>query len=100
MAVYKNDNKFDKSNVDFKDDLVIDYSKEKSQKTFEYIDYGFSYFNKDFYLSLSSQKKFDLSQAFIKAVRKKSLYGFEVFNRFYEIGSPSSLDEFKLKMER
>ena len=57
-------------------------------------------FNKDFYLSLSSQKKFDLSQTFIKAAQKNSLYGFEVFNRFYEIGSPSGLDEFKLKMER
>ena len=48
MTVYKNNNKFDKSNVDFKDDLVIDYSKENSNKKFEYIDYGFSYFNKDF----------------------------------------------------
>ena len=100
MTVYKNNNKFDKSNIDFKDGLVVDYCKDNLNKDFEYIDYGLSYFTRDFYLSLSAEKKFDLSHILKKASQKKSLYGFEVFNRFYEIGSLSSLNEFKLKIER
>ena len=48
MAIFKNKNKYDKSNVRLKNKSII-YEKNTSSNTnFDYIDYGASYVNKKF----------------------------------------------------
>ena len=47
MAIYKNQNRYDKSNVERKKSEFIVYDKSKKNK-YEYIDYGASYLEKKF----------------------------------------------------
>ena len=51
MAIYKNQNKYDKSNVERKNSNYIVYDKSKKDK-FDYIDYGVSYFEKKIFKNL------------------------------------------------
>ena len=46
MAIYKNKNKYDKSNVEIKKSNYIVYDKSKKINNFDYIDYGASYLEK------------------------------------------------------
>ena len=48
MAIYKNQNKYDKSNVERKKSNLIIYDKSKKNKNYDYIDYGVSYLKKIF----------------------------------------------------
>jgi NDP-sugar pyrophosphorylase family protein len=43
--------------------------------------------------SYSAEQPFDLAEVMAKLVREKLLAGFEVSERFYEIGSPAGLQE-------
>jgi len=43
--------------------------------------------------SFPADKPFDLSEVMGKLVREKQLAGYEVRERFYEIGSPAGLTE-------
>jgi len=45
MTIYKNENRFDQSNVHFKENKILEYSKNETSKKMKYIDYGFSNFN-------------------------------------------------------
>ena len=60
MAIYKNDNKFDKSNVRINKKIII-YKKNKPNKKANYIDYGVTYVKKSIFKSVSSKSKFDIS---------------------------------------
>ena len=94
MAIYKNDNKFDKSNVRINRKIII-YKKNKPNKKANYIDYGVTYVKKSIFKSVSSKSKFDISILYEELSKKKLLKGYIVKKRFYEIGSYSGIKEFK-----
>ncbi|MDI6856235.1 MAG: nucleotidyltransferase family protein [Candidatus Thermoplasmatota archaeon] len=95
MVVYKNYNKYDKSNTIVKDNFVIDYDKEHKKKGMVYIDYGVVAFRKDV-LSLIPQNKFyHLDSVFKTLIEKKDLLAFETYTPFYEIGSVEGLKRFE-----
>lgn len=95
MAIYKNNNKYDKSNVKFNDKDIIYDKNNSSNKKFDYIDYGVSYVNRKIFENLPKNKKFDLSIIFQNISKKKKLYGYAVAKRFYEIGSYKGIKDFK-----
>ncbi len=94
MTVYKNENNFDSSNVEFKKGILINYEKGSKSKEMHYIDYGLSYFRKEAFTSLDLPKVFDLSELCHKLSKARQIRGYEVFIRFYEIGSPEGIDQF------
>ena len=70
MAIFKNKNKYDKSNVRLKNKSII-YEKNTSSNTnFDYIDYGASYVNKKIFEKMPKNKKFDLSILLQKYIKK------------------------------
>jgi len=91
MTIYKNDGKFDKSNVEYKDGKIISYSKENT-KGMMHIDYGVSVFNKHA-LDGFDQEKFDLKEVFLKMLKQNELTSYVAKNRFYEIGSFNGIRE-------
>lgn len=95
MAIYKNKNKYDKSNIELKDSNKINYFKFKVKKKLFYIDYGVSYLNKKIFIGIKKDKKFDLSSLFHNISRKNILKGHMVKKRFYEIGSYNGIKELK-----
>ena len=94
MAVYKNNNKFDKSNVRMNKKAII-YEKKKPDKKANYIDYGVTFVKKSIFKSVSSNSKFDISILYEELSKKKLLKGYIVKKRFYEIGSYNGIKEFK-----
>jgi len=93
MCVLKNDGKFDKSNVVFKNNQLIKYSKKKPIINMNYIDYGLSVINANVFDIYAKETFLDLSSIFERLSKEKQLDGFEVYERFYEIGSLYGLKE-------
>ncbi len=58
-----------------------------------HIDYGLSLFQAAAFDSYVRDEPFDLAEVMGKLVREKQLAGYEVRERFYEIGSPAGLAE-------
>ena len=94
MTVLKNNNKWDKSNVIYEDNEILLYDKNVYDPKMKYIDYGLSVLQKEIFLNIHHDK-FDLSDIFNKLSKNKALGSFEVFERFYEIGSLTGIDLFR-----
>ena len=93
MTVYRNEGKYDTSNVVFRDGKIIIYDKKIRSPEMRHIDYGLSLFKASVFESFSVDKVFDLAEVMGKLVREKQLAGYEVPERFYEMGSPAGLAE-------
>jgi NDP-sugar pyrophosphorylase family protein len=93
MTVYKNKNKFDRSNIDFHSGKIVHYDKKNKNFGWEYIDYGLTYFRSDAFDRAPKQKAFDLSEIMNTLSRERKIDGYEVFKRFYEVGSLEGIKE-------
>ena len=87
MTVFKNNKKYDTSNVIFKNNYVINYSKVNLLDEMNYIDYGLGILNKKHFKNFKNNQPFDLSILYENLCIQSSLIGFEVNTRFYEVGS-------------
>jgi NDP-sugar pyrophosphorylase family protein len=94
MTVYRNENQFDASNVKFTNQTLINYEKGTNDPEMLHIDYGLTYFRKDAFPPAPGQRAFDLSDKCHELSLSGNLSGFEVFERFYEIGSVMGIEEF------
>ncbi len=92
MTVLKNFGQWDKSNAYFKDKF-IEYNKKKPQKNMNYIDYGLNVVENSIFNDFPSKKTFDLADVFENLSNKGLLAGFEIYDRFYEIGSINGLND-------
>ncbi|MFA5959874.1 MAG: nucleotidyltransferase family protein [Tatlockia sp.] len=93
MTVFKNNNQGDKSNVEFRDGRIIEYNKHAPKASMHYIDYGLSILSQSALEGLPENTPFDLASLFSDLSWRGELAGFEVFERFYEIGSFAGLNE-------
>ena len=92
MTVLKNKGRWDKSNAYFKDKCVR-YNKKKPQKNMDYIDYGLTIVRNSIFSDFPSNEVFDLADVFENLSNKSLLAGFEIYDRFYEIGSINGLND-------
>ena len=92
MTVLKNQGYWDKSNAYFKDKCVK-YNKKNPQKNMNYIDYGLNIVNNSIFYGFPSNKAFDIADVFEDLSNKDLLAGFEIYKRFYEIGSINGLND-------
>ena len=99
MTVIKNQDKWDKSNIVYKDNQIISYKKSFVEDKMEFIDYGLSIFKKDDLNNFNDIDNFDLSELHNKLLSKKQLIAFEVYKRFYEVGSLSGIKEFSMHLK-
>ena len=93
MTVYRNSGQWDTSNVVFEKGQLRLYSKNMHLPEMKYIDYGLGAFQASAWTSYSNGEQFDLAQVYQDLIKKDQLVGFEVGNRFFEIGSRSGLEE-------
>jgi N-acetyl-alpha-D-muramate 1-phosphate uridylyltransferase len=93
MTVYRNEGRYDTSNVVFRNGEIAVYDKKRGLPEMQYIDYGLSLFKAAAFNSSASDWPFDLAEVMRQLVRGRQLAGFEVHERFYEIGSPAGLAE-------
>ena len=90
MTVFHNCNRFGASNVRFADGQVLHY--EKGGNNLEYIDYGFSFLRRESFDLLDSDV-FDLSLLWQSLIGRNQLAGYQVYERFFEIGTAEGLAE-------
>lgn len=95
MAIYKNKDQYDKSNIILKKTNKILYIKNKKNKNLFYIDYGVSYINKKIFKGLKKNERFELSDFYEMISQKNKLSSFKVKKRFYEIGSYKGIKDIK-----
>lgn len=93
MTVLKNENQWDKSNVIYQNGLLIEYNKEEIKPNMNYIDYGLGILDADVFSKYPEGEVLDLSSVYNELSLKDELFGYEVFERFYEIGSHQGILE-------
>ena len=93
MTVLKNENQWDRSNVIFRNGALIEYNKEVIKPNMSYIDYGLGILNADVFSKYLEGDVLDLSVIYNQLSLKGELFGYEVFERFYEIGSHQGIIE-------
>lgn len=92
MSVYKNYDKYDRSNTAVEGELVKKFSKSERTAGMVYIEYGANIFRKEI-LKMIPQGHYTLERLFPRLIETGDLLAYEVRNRFYEIGSPQGLKE-------
>ena len=93
MTVFRNEGKWDTSNVEFEAGKILAYSKTNPTPRMRYIDYGLGVFRAEAFLGLRVGEACDLTELYGHLLHRKQLAAFEVRERFYEIGSPAGLRE-------
>ncbi len=91
MTVFRNEDHWDLSNVEFADDEIIAYSKSNRTERMKHIDYGLSILTPEALKDFQYKRNFDLSEVFQTLLKQKILLGFEVRQRFYEAGSEAGI---------
>ena len=91
MTVYRNADLYDPSNVEFDGAHIRQYDKQKRTSAMQHIDYGLGAFHRSVFATLPAGEKVDLAVVYQELQRAGNLAAFEVFERFYEIGSVEGL---------
>jgi NDP-sugar pyrophosphorylase family protein len=93
MTVFRNDGKWDRSNVEFEGGKILAYSKTDRNPRMHYIDYGLGVFRAEAFESVMGGEPCDLAEFYAGLLQRRQLAAYEVKERFYEIGSPEGLRE-------
>jgi NDP-sugar pyrophosphorylase family protein len=91
MTVLHNRGHWDRSNVIYQGGRVTLYDKQ-GDPSMQFIDYGLSAMHRELLDGITAEV-FDLSTLFHELSLRGQLAGFEVDQRFYEIGSPAGLHD-------
>lgn len=93
MTVFKNNGRWDRSNIEFENGRIVRYDKRDPTPNMRFIDYGLGIFTAGLFDRVGLTGTFDLADVYVRASNDHVLTGFEVDRRFYEIGSPEGLRE-------
>lgn len=93
MTVYENHGRYDTSNVWFEDGAIKLYDKKNKIPAMHHIDYGLGLFRRGAFDGFPRDAVVDLAEVQKSLVDHRQLAGFEIKQRFYEIGSHEGLNE-------
>jgi N-acetyl-alpha-D-muramate 1-phosphate uridylyltransferase len=90
MTVYKNEGRWDTSNVEFSRGRILAYDKINRTPRMQYIDYGLGAFRR---AAFEASPHADLADVYREMLGQGQLAAFQVRERFYEIGSLEGVRE-------
>jgi len=93
MTVYENHGRYDTSNVWFENGEIRLYDKKNKMPQMHHIDYGLGVFRPAAFDGFPRDAVVDLAEVQKSLVARHQLAGFEIKERFYEIGSHEGLSE-------
>lgn len=93
MTVFENREAYDASNVWFEAGRIKLYSKKEKPPQMRHIDYGLGVFRSAAFAGCPRDAVVDLANVQADLSARGELAGYEVKERFYEIGSPAGLNE-------
>jgi NDP-sugar pyrophosphorylase family protein len=89
MTVYRNEGRWDTSNVEFAEGRILAYDKKDRTARMRHIDYGLGVFSR----AAFAGEHADLAEVYRDLLRRGQLAAFEVHERFYEVGSFQGIGE-------
>jgi NDP-sugar pyrophosphorylase family protein len=93
MTVFRNEGRWDASNIEFADGRILAYDKKNPTPNMKYIDYGLGMFRKEAFASVPPDEPYDLATVQQNLLRSDQMAAYEVSERFYEIGSLSGREK-------
>lgn len=93
MMVFRNNGRWDRSNVEFVNGRVVAYDKQNQTPQMHYIDYGLGMFRRSAFEGVPEDQPFDLATLYQHLLTQGELAAYETQQRFYEIGSLEGLEE-------
>lgn len=93
MTVFRNDGRWDASNVEFAGSRIVRYEKGTHSGEMRHIDYGLGIYSAGAFAGLPVGEAVDLGEVQRGLIARRAMAGFEVEKRFYEIGSQAGLAE-------
>lgn len=93
MTVFENHEAYDASNVWFEDGRIKLYDKKNKVPQMKHIDYGLGVFRTEAFAGCPRDAVVDLAAIQTDLSKQGRLAGYELKERFYEIGSPAGLSE-------
>jgi NDP-sugar pyrophosphorylase family protein len=93
MCVFRNENRWDASNVQFENGVIRCYSKKCRLPKMHYIDWGLGMLKASVVATRPMDKSWDLAELYEDLSSSGNLAGYEMTRRFYEIGSFEGLAE-------
>lgn len=91
MTVMRNDNQWDRSNVEFADGELVRYDKVHRTSAMHHIDFGASILSRDVLMQIPEHAPGDLASLYASLIADGVMMGYEVTERFYEVGSHAGL---------
>ncbi|HLZ30414.1 MAG TPA: sugar phosphate nucleotidyltransferase [Chloroflexota bacterium] len=91
MTVFRNAGRWDRSNVEFRDGRIHTYDKSVPAPQMLHIDYGLGVLTAAAVRRVPENTPYDLAHLYNDLLRHEQLAGYEVDERFYEIGSLDGL---------
>lgn len=93
MTVYHNRDHGDQSNVQYSEGRILAYNKQPRTPLMEHIDYGLGVFRAGAFKNYAADTAFDLVEVYQNLLAGGRLSGYEMRERFFEIGSLSGIKE-------
>jgi NDP-sugar pyrophosphorylase family protein len=93
MTVFRNENRWDRSNVVWRDGRIVEYNKRAPRAGMAYVDYGLAVLSAQALQEWPEGMAFDLADVYHELSLRGELAGLEVGERFYEIGSTRGIEE-------
>jgi N-acetyl-alpha-D-muramate 1-phosphate uridylyltransferase len=93
MTVFENHERYDASNVQFGAGEIKIYDKKNKTPAMQHIDYGLGVFRAAAFDGFARDAVVDLAEVQKSLVARRELAGYEIRERFYEIGSHAGLNE-------
>jgi N-acetyl-alpha-D-muramate 1-phosphate uridylyltransferase len=91
MTVLRNDGRWDKSNILFKNGELIEYDKKSARSDMSHIDFGLSVLSRHVFSQYRESTAIDLADICGELSKAGQVAAVEVFERFYEVGSPQGI---------
>ena len=93
MTVFRNANRWEPSNVLFRGGRILEYNKRTPTSEMAHVDYGLGVLSARALQERSAGSVFDLADLYHDLSVRGELAGWEVCERFYEIGSVAGIAE-------
>jgi N-acetyl-alpha-D-muramate 1-phosphate uridylyltransferase len=94
MTVFRNEGRWDHSNVELSDSgSICVYDKKNSTPQMRHVDYGLGVFRAAAFDRVPAKRSYDLADLYRELLRGGELSAYEVKERFYEVGSFDGIEE-------
>ncbi len=100
MTVFRNDGRWQPSNIELSECEIKAYDKMNPTARMCYIDYGLGVFRRSALSAFPERSAFDMAEVYNALIERRELAAYEIASRFFEIGSFAGIRELEEYLSR